>query len=200
MKLNDKAIHNFSAAVIIATGLSACGGDSGGGGTATGAANSTPELTTPIDVTQAALVTSANKVTGGNATRSGKDFSFPDVNNQNGSLNMTIPADPAPLFPARRTVISGGGQKIGFGQPVILKYDMFSWSDGALVESSDQFVEAHTVTAGVTEDFPIPEYLASSLLGRSLGDVIQVVLPKGTEDLPHYLDANDAHVLLVQLF
>ena len=45
----------------------------------------------------------------------------------------------------------------------------------------------------------MPEYLAKSLLGRSLGDTLQVVLPVGTEDLPDYLDPEDAYVLLVEL-
>lgn len=152
-----------------------------------------------IDVSSASLVSSATKMEGGITARSAADFNFPEVVNTNGSITMTIPNGPAPSYPARREISSGGGQTIQFGDPVSLKYDMFSWSTGELVESSSQFEEAHVVKAGMSESFPVPEILSQSLLGRSLGDTLQIVFPVGTEDLPSNLDTNDAYILLVEL-
>ena len=152
-----------------------------------------------IDVSSASLVSSASKMEGGITLRSAADFNFPEVIDNNGSLSMTIPNGPAPSFPARRDISSGGGQTIQFGDPVSLKYDMFSWSTGELVESSSEFEEAHIVKAGVSKSFPVPEALTQALLGRSLGDTLQIVFPVGTEDLPDYLDNTDAYILLVEL-
>ena len=169
------------------------------GGTSIGDGGATPEVQTSIDVSEATMVTDAVKLSGGLVERSGGDFSFPEISDNNGTLSMTIPNGPPPEFAARRTIASGSGAVIGFGDPVILKYDMFSWSSGTLVESSSQFDIAHTVKGGVSDEYPIPEYLAKSLLGRSIGAKLQVVLPAGTEDLPPYLDQEDAYVLLVEL-
>lgn len=210
MQYRNKSTILGTSLLAVAILISGCGSGGSGGsvasaeasGTGTPGAGSvatTPEVQSPIDVSQATLVTAATKVSGGIISRSATDFSFPEVNNQGGGLSMTIPNGPPPAFPARRTVSTGNGQKIGFGDTVILKYDMFSWASGLLVESSSQFEEAHTVQGGVSDDFPIPEYVAKSLLGRSLGDTVQIVLPVGTEDLPDYLDPADAYVLLVEM-
>jgi len=185
--------------------LAGCGGGSGGGvaivepDNTTQVPDSAQASPTAIDVTDASIVTQASKASAGITARSGSGFSFPSVTSYNGEMSMVIPAGPLPQFPARRTVVNGTGQTIEFGDAVTLKYDMFAWSDGALVESSSLFEEAHTVKAGVSDDFPIPEYLAKSLLGRKLGDTVQVVLPVGTADLPAYLDPENAYVLLVEL-
>ena len=152
-----------------------------------------------IDVSGASLVSSASKMEGGITARSAADFDFPEIVDSNGSLSMTIPNGPSPEFPARRDISSGGGSTILFGDPVSLQYDMFSWSTGELVESSSEFEEAHVVKAGMSESFPVPEFLSQALLGRSLGDTLQIVFPVGTEDLPSNLDTSDAYVLLVKL-
>lgn len=154
---------------------------------------------TPIDLSDASIVTQASKAATGVVARTSRGFNFPSVSTENGGMSMVIPGGPLPKFPARRTLSNGTGQIIEFGDAVTLKYDMFAWSDGTLVESSNSFEEAHTVRGGVSDDFPIPEYLAKSLLGRKLGDIVQIVLPVGTPDLPNYLDQSDAYVLLVEL-
>lgn len=197
--------------VALSVLLASCGGGSGGGvvigtdsqsstnGTDTGSGSGNTQGSNSIDLSDASLVTEASKVSGSALARTGRGFSFPSVNVQNGAMSMVIPNGELPKFPARRTIVSGTGQTIEFGDAVTLKYDMFAWSDGTLVESSSLFEEAHTVQGGISDDFPIPEYLAKSLLGRRLGDTIQVVLPVGTADLPPYLDANDAYILMVEL-
>lgn len=227
MNIGKKTLSAGSTLFAVSLVLSGCGDSSSGGSTEVtdtnpvattpGATNpvattpdattpdtttpvaTTPEVTNPIDVSDASLLASVSKTTGGATNDNAADFKFPAIDAANGGFSMVIPGSPAPEFAARRTIVEGGGQTIGFGQPVILKYDMFSWTDGSLVDSSSQFAEAHTVTAGVTDDFPIPEYIAKSFLGRSLGDVVQVVIPKGTEDLPDYLDKNDAYVLVMEM-
>ena len=197
MKFIRKTTTASVGLIVLAGLLAGCGGGSSGDSAKSG--ESQARVENPINVADASIVGSAAKVSGGITRKSGRDFVFPEIVSQDGSVSMTIPAGPLPAFPARRTVIQGAGQTVEFGDPVTLKYDMFAWSDGELVESSSLFDEAHIVRGGVSDDFPIPDYLAKSLLGRSLGDTIQVVLPVGTEDLPDYLDKNDAYVLLVEL-
>lgn len=201
MKTSSKNIAKVAALVAVCLAASGCGGDSGGGGGGGDDAapiQNQPQTLTPIDVAGASLVTSMNKASGGEA-RSATDFSFPTTENTGQGYALTIPSAPPPLFPARRTTDSSGGNPIGFGDSVILKYDMFAWSTGQLVESSAEYTEAVTVTSGITDQIGIPEYVAQSLLGRSLGDVIQVVLPVGANGLPEYLNANDAYVLMIEL-
>ncbi|MEM7257860.1 MAG: hypothetical protein AAF404_10775 [Pseudomonadota bacterium] len=186
-------------AVVAITGalwLSGCGGSSSG---ARVEPTSEPFVQTAVDVSDASIIAAATKNSGGQINASGSDYSLPAVTNDNGSMSMTIPAGPPPEIPARRTVASGGGATLNFGDPVILKYDMFSWSDGTLVDSSAQYDEAYTVKSGVSDEIPIPEYLAKSLPGRSLGDTLQVILPVGTQDLPAELDQQDAYILIVTL-
>jgi len=190
----NKGILGTSVIVLSAI-LSSCGGSSSGD-----SGNALPPLSeSTIDVSQASLVNSASKLSGGTNVPSGGDFSFPEIVSENGGFSMSIPSGQPPEFPARRTVASGNGQIVKFGDPVSLKYDMFSWTTGELVESSSQFDEAHIVKSGVSDGVPVPDYVAKSLLGRSLGDTIQIVLPAETEDLPDYLDSSDAYVLLVEL-
>lgn len=180
---------------LLALSVLVTGCDGGGSGGST----QIPQELIQIDVSQASIVTTATKISGGAVTRTANDFSFPSVDTQNGNFSMTIPNSPPPEVAARRTVASSGGQKIGFGDTVILKYDMFSWAGGSLVESSSQFETAPAFEGGVSDNSVLPEYLAKSLLGRSIGDTVQVILPAGTEDLPTYLDSTDAHILVVEL-
>lgn len=210
MLKNNRSITLGASMIAISVLLASCGGGSGGGvavsqpdvDTGMGAqvpVVNNPAAATDINVSDASIVTAASKATSTTTARSGRGFSFPAVTMENGQMSMVIPGGALPQFPARRTVVNGSGQTIEFGDAVTLKYDMFAWSDGELVESSSLFEEAHTVKGGVSDAFPIPEYLAKSLLGRKLGDTVQVVLPVGTADLPSYLDQNDAYVLLVEL-
>lgn len=149
--------------------LSACGG-SGGDSSSTGGLN--------------------------NAIAS-QDFAFPTVSETNGSFEISSPEGDAPSFPARRTVEAGSGSTVEFSDPVVIRYNMFSWTTGELVESTDDFNEPVTIRAGVTEG--VPEYLSHSLLGRKIGDTIQIIFEEGMEDLPEYLDSNDAYVLVIEL-
>lgn len=125
------------------------------------------------------------------------DFSFPEIAEANGVTDVSIPDGPAPVFSARRTLSTGSGNTIAFGDPVVLKYTMYSWSTGEIVESTDDFDEPITVRAGVTEG--IPEYMSKSLLGRNIGDKLQLVFESGMEDLPEYLDQTDAYVVVVDI-
>lgn len=192
MQYINKSTILGTSFIAVALLLSSCDG----GGSSSGLE---PEVLNTIDVSQASLVSDATKITGGATTSDISEFTFPETTDENGAISMTIPSSPAPEFAARRTITAGNGAAIGFGDSVVLKYDMFSWTGGELVESSSQFLEAHTVEAGISDDYPMPEYLANSLLGRSLGETVQVVLPVGTEDLPDYLDPTDAYVLVVEL-
>jgi hypothetical protein len=190
-----------TSVLALALSVTACGG---GGSSITrdtgdGSVDSETVTETPVDVADASIVTAAAKSAGGPTDKDGTEFSFPALDDDGNNVSMSIPAGPPPEFPARRTLSTGNGQVVGFGDPVILKYDMFAWSTGELVESSSQFAESYTVLAGKADDFPVPEYLTRSLLGRSLGDRMQVILPVGTEDLPEYLDTTDAYVLVVEL-
>lgn len=125
------------------------------------------------------------------------DFSFPDVSQVGNRFTISSPEGAAPTFSARRTLEAGSGNTIEFSNPVVLRYDMFSWNTGELVESTDDLDEPLTIRAGVTEG--VPEFLSHSLLGRKIGDKIQIIFEEGMEDLPSYLDADDAYVLVVEI-
>ena len=137
----------------------------------------------------------------GDATSSGaivnSDFAFPAVSEANGSFEISSPLGDAPTFSARRTLEAGSGNTIEFGDPVVLRYEMFSWSTGEMVESTDDFDEPVTIRAGITEG--VPEHLSHSLLGRKIGEKIQIIFEEGMEDLPGYLDSDDAYVLVIEL-
>ena len=167
--------------------LSAC--DSGGTASVntTAATNATgqPDSETDTNSTTDAATIVAN------------DFTFPEIAQANDAASISIPAGPIPAFSARRILSSGSGNTIAFGDPVVLKYNMYSWSSGAIVESTDNLDEPITVSAGVTDG--IPEYLSKSLLGRNIGDKLQIVFESGMHDLPEYLDPTDAYVIVVEL-
>ena len=125
------------------------------------------------------------------------DFAFPGVINVAVDPEMQKPVGPAPEFSARRTLSKGTGSPIEFGDPVVLDYNMYSWTTGELVETTDTLDEPLTIRAGVTNG--IPDYLTKSLLGRQIGDTMQVVFERDMADLPEYLDSSDAYVLVVNL-
>lgn len=125
------------------------------------------------------------------------DFAFPELGEANGEVSVNATATPPPSFSARRTISAGSGSVIEFGDPVVLRYTMHSWTTGELVESSDDRSDPLTVRAGMSAG--VPEFLTKSLPGRNLGDTIQVVFEKGMHDLPEYLDRDDAYVVVVEL-
>jgi len=125
------------------------------------------------------------------------DFAFPGVTNVAGEAGIELPNGAAPEFSARRTLSKGSGSPIEFGDPVVLNYNMYSWSTGELVDSTDTLDEPLTVRAGVTTG--VPAYLSKSLLGRQVGDQLQLVFETGMDDLPAYLDDSDAYVLVVSV-
>ena len=168
--------------------LSACGGS----GTSTsdttdnqGASNQNTESSNPAATPAQSNVMVSN------------DFTFPVTTETDGDVQVTIPSGSAPEFSARRLLKSGQGNVIQFGDPVVLRYKMFSWNSGEIVENTDTSGEPVAVRAGLTDD--APQFLSKSLLGRRVGDQLQIVFENGMEDLPDYLDKNDAYVLVVDL-
>jgi len=125
------------------------------------------------------------------------DFEFPGVTETTDGFRIKTPEGSAPEFSSRRTVTKGSGSTIEFGDPVVLNYNMYSWQTGELVDSTDTLDEPLTIRAGVTNG--VPDYLTKSLLGRQIGETIQVVFERNMADLPEYLDSEDAYVLVVSL-
>jgi len=125
------------------------------------------------------------------------DFTFPEVDSAGDTLLVSPGNDFLPSFSARRKLSSGTGNRIAFGDPVVLDYRMYSWSSGALVESSDQIDEPVTLRAGINEG--APAYLTRSLVGRSIGDTLQIVFEQGMSDLPDRFDDSDAYLVVVEL-
>lgn len=126
-------------------------------------------------------------------------FAFPDVQLVDGDSvgTVTVPGGDLPVFSARRTLSAGTGDVVAFGDPVQLKYSMYSWTSGALVESTNDFDEAIIINAGVTEG--VPAFLSSTVLGRNKGETVQIVYEAGMDDLPAYLDQEDAYVMVLQV-
>lgn len=140
---------------------------------------------------------SGDSNSGPNGTIVSNDFSFPAVSNVEQRSGVEKPTGAAPQFSARRTLSKGTGSPIEFGEPVVLNYNMYSWATGELVDSTDTLDEPLTVLAGVTNG--VPEYLTKSLLGRQIGDTLQLVFKQDMADLPEYLDKSDAYVLVLSL-
>lgn len=140
---------------------------------------------------------SGDSSAGPNGTIISNDFTFPTVANIEQRAGVEKPIGPAPEFSARRTLSEGAGDPIGFGEPVVLNYNMYSWATGELVDSTDTLDEPLTVRAGVTNG--VPEYLTKSLLGRQVGETLQLVFKQDMADLPEYLDKSDAYVVVVSL-
>ena len=200
--MNNKFFPNGLVLVAgLAVLLSACGDSGRAGGSGAGdvvdaveavdnvaAIDSVEAVDTPDSTADTQLAAAA--------PLDDSDFSFPPVTDTNGSISVA-PAGPVPVFSARRTLAAGAGETIEFGDPVVLRYSMYAWSTGVLVESSDDFDDAITIRAGITGNSP--EYLSNSLLGRRIGDRLQVVLKAGTDDLPGGFDANDAYIVVADL-
>lgn len=125
------------------------------------------------------------------------NFTFPDVSEIDGDVQVIIPSGSEPEFSVSRILKNGQGNLIGFGDPVVLKYKMYSWSSGKLVENTNLIEEPVTARAGLIGS--VPQFLSKALLGRRIGDQLQVVFARGMEDLPEYLDKDDAYVLVVDL-
>lgn len=132
-----------------------------------------------------------------NNTLVATEFELPNVVVQNGTSMLDERVGAKPTFPARRVLVEGVGNRIEFGDSVVLRYNLYSWTTGELVESTDDFDEPLTIRAGVSEG--VPQYLSDSLLGRNIGDTIQVVFESEMSDLPSYLDASDSYVVVVDL-
>lgn len=140
----------------------------------------------------------------GNTTATGSpivqsSFAFPavDMAAGDGVGTVSTPEGALPVFSARRSLSAGTGDVVAFGDPVQLRYNMYSWTSGELVESSDSFDDAIIINAGVTEG--VPAFLSSSVLGRNKGETVQIVYKAGLEDLPAYLDNEDAYVMVLQV-
>lgn len=192
--MKTKSFNKFPFAVTVALTvlLSACG-DSGevGSGSGAGVAGNGIEANTDTDTDTGQMQQLPASV-----ALDGNDFTFPAVTDANGTTSVS-PQGPVPNFSARRTLTAGTGQTIAFGDPVVLRYTMHAWSTGELVESSDDFVDPVVIRAGFTGNSP--EYLSKSLLGRRIGERVQVVLRAGTEDLPNGFDTNNAYVVVAEL-
>lgn len=175
-------------------GLTACGDSSSGG-----SAETTDSITT-LQPTGTAFVQELEKVgttsAATNTTRKSGKFELPAIRSGQAGTTMTIPAGPLPSFSARRTLNQGNGAVMGYGDNVALQYDMFSWSTGELVESTT--LDGSELTIALHENGDVPNYLVDALLGRKRGDTIQVVFEAGMEDLPEYLNPDDAYILIVQ--
>lgn len=132
-----------------------------------------------------------------NNTLVANEYELPQVVVEDGGTRLDERVGAKPTFPARRVVSEGNGNTIEFGDPVVLRYNLYSWTTGELVETTDSFDEPLTIRAGVAEG--VPQFLSDSLLGRKVGAIIQVVFESGMSDLPSYLDASDSYVVVVEL-
>lgn len=203
MKIKQSKNLVFSAALLSTLVLTACGG-SGGGSVAVDGGNGgsgveQPFQQTEIDVPVSGLVRTVVKNSGGENAAMDAMYDLPGLVGNVGSMTMTIPANPAPSVSARRTQSAIGGQAIAMGDPVILNYDMFAWSDGSLIDTSSLQTEAVSVKAGSALS-GVPQAVTNALLGRSIGDVVQVVIPGSDTDLPPALRGNDeAYVVVMEL-
>jgi len=187
-------IRKFGITLVVASSitLSACGGSS---------SSDNSEAINTIDVDGAGLVTSLKKIgslTPASAASSvSNNYEFPNLVDSGAGYDMTIPNGSLPAFSNRRTIEAGNGSTVGYGDTVSIKYDMFSWSTGEMVESTNQL--GGNMELQLTDNAAIPAYLKESILGRNVGEKMQVVFEASMEDLPDYMNDKDAYVLIVEL-
>ena len=205
--MNTRIINRGALIASVAIMLSACfgGGSSGTVTTVNTDTVTTPPVTTdtvatdtgPTDTVTTDATTTGSEELGSPLIQSA--FAFPDVQLSNGTdvENFSAPLGPLPEFSARRTLSAGSGDVVAFGDPVQLKYNMYSWTSGELVETTDEFDEAVIINAGIAEG--VPAFLSSSVLGRNKGEMLQIVYEAGMEDLPGYLDNSDAYVMVLEV-
>jgi len=182
----------ITAAFTSTLALSGCGGSSSSDASA---------KVNNIDIEGAGLVSSMKKVgslaPASNGSLVSNDYSFPSIKSGANGIDMTIPNGSLPGFSNRRTIEEGAGATVGYGDAVSLNYDMFSWATGELVESTAQL--GGDMELQLTDNAAIPSYLKESILGRKIGDKMQVVFEANMNDLPDYMNPNDAYVLIVEL-
>ncbi|MFK7896536.1 MAG: hypothetical protein AB8G23_11910 [Myxococcota bacterium] len=129
------------------------------------------------------------------------DYDFPSVEvSETGEVSMQIPDAPLPSRSSKRALNQGDGAQIKEGDLVALRYDVYRWSTGELVESHWEGGEEGIgyVIDGDNSSM-LPSYLENALRGRTLGSRVQVILRQGTEDLPPTFDPLDAYVVIIDI-
>lgn len=131
-------------------------------------------------------------------TPSSGQFTFPDiVDNGAGEFVMIIADEPIPSRSDRRMLTVGDGPEVGLGDKIQVSYDMFSWANGELIESTRQFEnQSLALTLG---DQQVPNELQNALLNQTIGSRVQVVFEKNLSDLPDYMNEHDGYVLIVDI-
>lgn len=136
-------------------------------------------------------------------TSSTNDFSFPDLvsNPSTGEDVLVISNELLPEQASQRELTKGTGAAARMGDIVTIRYDMFSWSTGELVDSSHRLEEQSLkVTLGdLVSGNPVPMELNNALLNRTEGTRLQVVFPRLMPDLPDTFNRYDAYVLMVDI-
>ena len=116
--------------------------------------------------------------------------------NSPGQLQITIPDEPSPVASSNALLIEGSGPVVTSGSEVTIQYEMVSWDDGALVESSKELNRPFTMFIG---DDIVPSYLEESIVGQKVGSRVLVILGTETMDLPTSFDTTPAYVLAVDI-
>ena len=124
------------------------------------------------------------------------DFRFPSLVNTGTGLEMTIPAGDLPSRSARRYVLQGSGQLVGLGDTIELEYEIYSWNTGVLIGSSNEYAINLSVELG--KNNILPPYVEQSLLGRTTGSQIQVIVESG-EFVPEAIDVHDVYIYVLKI-
>ena len=164
-----------------------------------------PPLRYALRVGEGALVSQAEKL--GEARLADEysprddDYDFPAIHvSENGEVSMQIPDAALPSRSSKRALFMGQGPRVKDGHLVALRYDVFRWSTGELVESHwPGGEEGLGYVVGGDNPAALPAYLEKALLGRPLGSRVQVILRQGTEDLPDSFDPLDAYVVMIDI-
>lgn len=149
-----------------------------------------------------AVLKQGDIVTPDGISQTGNDFSFPDLLNKgDGSWVMVIKDEPIPNKPSRRELVTGEGEVAELGDTVAIRYDMFSWSTGELVDSTrnSDAQSLDVVIGDLVSGNMVPAELNNALLNRTQGTRLQVIFPQLMPDLPQQYNAFDAYILIVDI-
>jgi hypothetical protein len=108
---------------------------------------------------------------------------------------------PAPLGGSERSELGGTESRdhdVKSGDAVRIRYRMYELMSGREVESSPPEGILVRVGTGIEDSAAaavnrVPRGVAESLGHARLGDVVEIILPKDTRDLPPDLDSTQAH-------
>lgn len=93
----------------------------------------------------------------------------------NGAPGITVPKKDAPSSLVVNVLQAGDGEKVGAGDPVIVKYTAVLWSDSSVFDST--WTEGQATIVALTSSDTVTEGFVTGLVGQRVGSQVLIVVP-----------------------